>query len=224
VPRERIEIVINGVPEPTVARRVESGVPGRVQRVLFVGNLSERKGVSDLLHAMAQAPLHRVPLELVLAGGGDVEGYAALASRLGLDGRVRFNGWTGQQALAELLAQADVLVLPSHDEGLPLAILEALAHGVAVVCTPVGEIPHVLTDGQDACFVEAGDPESIAEGLLRVLKDRWLREMLERNGRALFEQRFSLDRFSASVARIHRRHFGVCSPAGQAGAAPRSPE
>lgn len=210
VPPERVEILVNGVPEPTTPRREITLRGGHRHRVLFVGNLSERKGVSALLRAMAQPEFAGMPVDLTLAGGGDVEGYRALAGRLGLGERVRFNGWTGQDEVAQLLAQADVLVLPSVDEGLPLAILEALAHGVAVVCTPVGEIPHFLTDGVHACFVRPDDPESIAQGVLKVLKDSWLRKTLESNGRALYEQQFSLDRFSAGVARIHMRHFGVC--------------
>lgn len=213
VPADRVDIVINGVPEPKVARRDPRQRVGAAQRVLFVGNLLERKGVSDLLRALSEPQFANVPLEVTLAGGGDLQAYRTMAARLGLDGHVRFNGWTPQDDIGQLLADADVLVLPSHDEGLPLAILEALAHGVAVVCTPVGEIPHVLTDGVNACFVQPGDPGSIARGLLAVLKDRWLREQLESNGRALYEQRFSLERFSDSVARIHMRHFGVCSVA-----------
>lgn len=213
VPRERVEIVINGVPEPKVPRREPAGRSGATQRLLFVGNLSDRKGVPELLQALAQPRFAGVPLELTLAGGGDLEHYGAMAESLGLRGRVRFNGWANQDALARLLAETDALVLPSHDEGLPLAILEALAHGVAVVCTPVGEIPHVLTDGVDACFVKPGDPDSIAAGLSRVLTEPVFRERLERNGRALYEQKFSLERFSASIARIHLQHFGVSSVA-----------
>lgn len=207
VPADKVEIVINGVPEPTVPRRPFT--LHDVPRVLFVGNLSERKGVSDLLQALAQKALADVPLKLTLAGGGDIAGYAAKAERLGVSNKVHFHGWAGQDELARLLAEADVLVLPSYDEGLPLAILEALAHGVAVVCTPVGEIPHVLAHRRDACFVEPGDAGSIARGLAMVLTDHELREQMERNGKALYESQFSLRHFAGSIARIHQRQFGL---------------
>ncbi|MDB5874140.1 MAG: glycosyl transferase, group 1, partial [Ramlibacter sp.] len=207
VPAKRVEIVINGVPEPSQPRAVRA--PGAPQRVLFLGNLSERKGVSDLLQALARPGFEAGPLEVVLAGGGDVAGYEAKARDLGLEDTVRFAGWCGQQQVARLMAQSDVLVLPSYDEGLPLVILEALAHGVAVVCTPVGEIPSALTDGVNARFVTPGDIDGIAAGLQQVLARPELLETLGRNGRALYERQYSLARFFASVARIHGRHFGV---------------
>ena len=214
VPPERVEIVINGVPQPRTVRRAE--VPA-VPRVLFVGNLSERKGVPELLEALAQPALANVPLQLTLAGGGDIAGFAEQARQLGVAGKVDFHGWATQEQVEQLLAQADVLVLPSLDEGLPLAILEALAHGVAVVCTPVGEIPHVLSHGHTACFVEPGAPASIARGLALVLTDDQLRERLERKGQALHQAQFSLRHFASSIARIHQQMFGLSArlPAGK---------
>jgi glycosyltransferase involved in cell wall biosynthesis len=216
VPPERVEVIFNGVPEPTCARRTAGSHP--VQQVLFLGNLSERKGVSDFLQALARPGLDTSRLQVTLAGGGDVAAYQARAQQLGIDGFVRFSGWSSQQQAARLMAQADVLVLPSYDEGLPLVILEALANGVAVVCSPVGEIPSVLEDGVTACFVQPGDIAGIAASLQRVLQEPILRQTLERNGRALYEQQFSLARFAASVAAIHQRHFGLAGQVRQSSA------
>lgn len=204
---ERVEIVINGVPEPKLARRAAD--PDTVQRVLFVGNMSDLKGVSDLLNALALPGFDPARLEVTLAGGGDIEAYQSKARQLGIDSFVHFAGWSDQQKVASLMANADLLVLPSYIEGLPLVILEAMANGVAVVCTPVGEIPLMLTEGVDACFVQPGDVAGIASGLQRVLQAPAFRETLERNGRALYEQRFSLSHFFANVARIHQRDFGI---------------
>jgi glycosyltransferase involved in cell wall biosynthesis len=221
VPAHRVDIVINGVPEPTEPRR--KAEPGGMQRVLFLGNLSERKGVSDLLHALARPGFRTDRLEVILAGGGDVSAYQAKARTLGIDGFVRFEGWCDQKKVAVLLARSDLLVLPSYDEGLPLAILEALAHGVSVVCTPVGEIPSVLTDGVNACFVPPGDVQRLAAGLQRVLQQPELLEALGRNGRALYEQHFSLSQFFASIARIHQRDFGTAAQATAARSVTREP-
>lgn len=218
VPPQRVDVVINGVPGPRLQRPAR--MAGAPRRVLFVGNLSERKGVSDLLLALALPGFAASRLEVALAGGGDVSGYQAKAAALGLGDMVKFEGWCDQQKVAQLMAQADVLVLPSYDEGLPLVILEALAHGVAVVCTPVGEIPAVLSDGVNACFVEPGDVEGLAAALQRLLREPQLLEDLGRNGRALYARQFSLSRFFASVARVHRRHFGVAGQPLQAAQPP----
>lgn len=207
VPAQRVEIVNNGVPEPTEARRESD--PDGVQRVLFVGNLSERKGLSDLLAALALPGFDRRQVDVLIAGGGDVTKYQARANALGLKHLVHFSGWVDQPDVARLMATADVLVLPSYDEGLPLVILEALANGVAVVCSPVGEIGSVLTDGVDAVFVPPGDPSALTAGLQRVLRNPVLRQTLEINGRRLYAKNYSVQRFFSEISRLHQRHFGV---------------
>ena len=207
VPSSRVEIVFNGVPAPTVPRRLVK--ENAVKRLLFVGNLSERKGVTDLLKALSRPGFEDFPLELVFAGDGDIAGYQAKANALGLEKKVRFAGWVEQAEVADLMAQADLLVLPSYDEGLPLVILEALGNGVAVVCTPVGEIPSVLQHGITACLVEPGDVNGLAASLQSLLRQPDLIQALEKNGKALYEQKFSLSRFFFNIAQIHKRSFGV---------------
>jgi glycosyltransferase involved in cell wall biosynthesis len=209
VPSNRVEVIINGVPEPSHKRRMAS--ENAIQKVLFLGNLSQRKGVLDLLQALALPGFEPSRLEVIFAGGGDVSLYLAKARQLGVDGFVRFAGWSDQQQVAQMMAQTDVLILPSYDEGLPLVILEALANGVAVVCSPVGEIPSVLSDGVNASFVQPGDIPGIAAAIQHVLREPAYRQTLERNGRTLYERRFSLTQFFSSIAKIHQRHFGMAS-------------
>ncbi len=213
VPPERVVVVNNGVPPPQHPRRRRDrdGL-----ELLFVGNLSERKGVPELLQAMAQPALTALPVTLTLAGGGDLPAWRARADRLGLGDRVRFCGWAEGAKLGALMASADALVLPSHDEGLPLVILEAMAQGLPVVCTPVGEIPASLQDGRHALFVPPGDAPALARALARLLGDASLRERLALEGRALWQREFSVARFFSRIAAVHTRCFGVCAslPAG----------
>ncbi len=211
VPAHRIERVINGVPEPGRPRPPRALGSNATPQLLFVGNLSERKGVPELLRALALGPLAGVPLRLTLAGGGDIDRYRAIAQAMGLGDRVHFAGWTEQDQVARLMAEADLLVLPSHDEGLPLVILEALACGVPVVCTPVGEIPHVLQDRVHARFVSPGDVTGLARTLAALLADGSQRAALSQQGRALYRQSFALPRFFDQIAALHLRHFGVAA-------------
>lgn len=210
VPAHKVEIVINGVPPPTLPRRIRHREDPK--RILFLGNLTERKGVSDLLHALATPGLD-YNLAVSIAGGGDVAAYTEMAESLGIAGFVRFEGWVGQDKAAELISVADVLVLPSYDEGLPLVILEALANSVAVVCTPVGEIETVLTDGLNAHFVVPGDVNSIASALHKTLSDDTFRHRLEENGHAIYEAQFSITRFFDTIASVHKSVFGVAASA-----------
>jgi len=204
---ERVYAVLNGVPEATRPRRPD--LPHHVFRVLFLGNLSARKGVSELLQALASLPGGGERWHAVIAGGGDVEGFRAEATRRGLGSNVEFFGWARQDQAADLLAAADVLVLPSYDEGLPLVILEALANGVAVVCTPVGEIPSTLGDGKEAIFVAPRDAAALAQALARLIEEPALRQALELQGRAFYERGFSIEAFFNAVATIHQRVFGI---------------
>ena len=212
VPEAKVSMVINGVPEP--ASTSSLAFPDGRKRLLFLGNLSDAKGVSDLLLALAHPSLQISGLEVRIAGGGDLVRYQDFARQLNLQAVVRFEGWCDQRKVSALLADCDVLVLPSHDEVLPLAILEGLAHGVAVVTTPVGEIPSLLTHGSTAVFVKPGDPESIAAGLDDVLRQPERRQLLGQNGRSLYQERFCLEKFFGNVADVHKRHFGVASRMG----------
>ena len=215
----QVRIVLNGVPPPSVPRAAlsTSGANGGANggdkaRILFLGNLTERKGVSDLLQALTRSRQAQAgQVDAVFAGGGDVAAYQAKLAAMGLQGSARFVGWADQAQASQWMASADVLVLPSYDEGLPLVILEALANGVAVVCTPVGEIGSTLTDGEHALFVQPGDVAGLAAALDRVLSDTGLRERLEQQGHALYRAQFSLAHFADAVAEVHQQVFGVRS-------------
>lgn len=245
VPAERVYEVTNGVPGPrsltacgargagsagaagaapgapmdgvNAAGRSEGAAKARTRHLLFVGNLSQRKGVPELLRALALPALAGLPLHATFAGGGEVERFREQALALGLASRVTFTGWASQAQVAALLVGADVLALPSYDEGLPLAVLEALGSGVPVVCTPVGEIPHLLQDGRHALLVQPGDADALAHALSRVLCEPMLAAALASEGRALYEARFSLASFAEAVAQVHARCFGVRAAPGTAG-------
>lgn len=209
VPASQVHTIINGVPEPGELPLARPDGPPH--RALFLANLSHAKGLPDLLQALALPELDTSGLMVTIAGGGNVAAYQAQAQALGVDHLVQFEGWCDQRKVSRLLAESDLLVLPSHDEVMPLAILEAVAHGVAVVTTAVGEIPSLLTDGVDAVFVTVSSPASIAAGMQKVLKTPGLRQTLAANGRALYRRHLCLSSFFTQIAGVHQLHFGVAS-------------
>ena len=92
-----------------------------------------------------------------------------LAADLGLAGRVHFLGQ--RRDIPDLLAALDIFVLPSHSEGVSLALLEAMAAGLPVIATAVGGLPEVVTDGENGLLIPPKDPEALAAALARLLAD-----------------------------------------------------
>jgi glycosyltransferase involved in cell wall biosynthesis len=201
VPPARIRVIYNGVPA-TVAKPLESAQDARFH-LLFVGNLHERKGVRDLLHACARPDVKARDIALTIAGGGPVEMYRALAADLGIGDHVTFTGWIGQDDARALMVNSDALILPAYDEGLPLVILEALASRTAVICTPVGSIPEVLEDRRTALFVTPGDAAGIEAAVLALCDNPDLRRELSLAGAALYDRLFTMEAFARSIGSLY---------------------
>jgi glycosyltransferase involved in cell wall biosynthesis len=162
-PGATLMVVANGVSMPATADTVaQTGPP----RFVFLGNLGRRKGVHVLLQAAAAA---RQPWQVNLAGGEEEPGFAAWArteiARLNLTDRVHLLGPVVGQAKIDLLAGAQGFVLPSLAEGLPMALLEAMAMGLPVVVSAVGAMPEVVRPGVEGCVVPPEDAPALAAAL-----------------------------------------------------------
>ncbi|MEQ9318337.1 MAG: glycosyltransferase, partial [Polyangiaceae bacterium] len=137
--------------------------------ILFVGRLSVRKGAVDLLEAFADVHRRHPEAQLVLVGGGDDE--RRLRDRVEREGLpVRFTGFLRPDEIPVWMGASDVVTLPSHAEGTPNVVLEALASGRRVVASAVGGIPAVLTDAQLGELVPARAPQTLADALCRSLE------------------------------------------------------
>lgn len=198
---ERLSVVPNAVPGPS---RVPDR-PSRPPRLLFLGLVGRRKGTADLLEALATPELAGLPWEATVAGNGEVESLQARAQELGIAERVRFTGWLGPEDVARELSDADVFVLPSYAEGLPLAVLEAMAYGLAVVTTPVGAIPEVIEDGDTGLLVPPGDPPALAGALTRVIRDEPLRASLAANARRQWERDHDIKAGARRMVALYER-------------------
>ena len=203
---DRVEVLPNAAPEPEPAGAAAppgDAVDGRPVRLLFLGRLGDRKGVPELLRALADPSVRGLGWAAVLAGDGEVDRFRAEIEVLGLEDRVRVAGWVGEDEARRLLAASDVLVLPSRNEGLPVAVLEAMAHGLAGVATPVGAIPDAVVDGDTGLLVPPGDVRALAGALARVIADPALRRALGGRARTRFEAGFSLRAHADGLARIY---------------------
>jgi len=207
---ERAVVLHNAVPDPGPPPE-RSGRPGPT-RLLFLGHLSARKGVGELLAALARPALSARDWRLDLAGGGEVERFRARARELGLSERCRFHGWLGQEATFELLRRADILVLPSHAEGQAMALLEAMAHGLAILATPVGAHLEAVTDGVSALLVPPGDVDALEAGLVRLIDEPELRARLGRAARARWLEAFAIEGYARRLAGLYTKALALSPP------------
>lgn len=173
---------------------------------LFVGRVSQRKGIWDLLDAVQTAGLPK-GTRLVVAGDGEVE---QLRHRIAVNPppiRVDVLGWTPHSDLAALFGEAWAVVLPSYNEGLPMALLEGMAAGRAVIATPVGAVPDLVRHGKNGLLTRPGDPESLGACLRRLASDRELSRALGAQGRRDVTFRYSEQ---VVVAQLADQYWAAC--------------
>ncbi|RZA35641.1 MAG: glycosyltransferase family 4 protein [Lysobacteraceae bacterium] len=184
-PRARVVVIPNSVPLPPAGPdRAEPG------RILFLGQVEPRKGIHELVEALALLAPRFPQARLAIGGQGELEQVRRRAEQLGVADRIEELGWVTAGRKGEELARAAVFCLPSHAEGLPMALLEAMAAGKAVVSTGVGGIPDALHDGDNGLMVEPGNVEALARALGRLLGDEDERRRLGARARATIEQEF----------------------------------
>jgi glycosyltransferase involved in cell wall biosynthesis len=222
VPRQHVAALPNGIDcapfsrVPTRRSRAEYPL-----RLVYVGRLAREKGLYETLQGMRLARDLGVMSHLVIGGDGpEAAGLARSVRMLGLSGRVTFVGPVFGEDKVSLLAGADVAILPSYAEGLPYALLEAMAAGVPVLATPVGAIPDVVTHGIHGLLVRERDGLAIGEAIASLARDRERLSWMSRACRKRIQAAFSIDRVARDLAAHYEALAGgtVAAHAGVPGA------
>ncbi len=183
--------------------RAELGIPDDEVLVVTVANLRAEKGYDVLLDAARRVADRRLPIRFVAAGQGSLEDeLVARRDELELGERFRFLGYRSD--VLRLLAAADVFVLPSHQEGLPVVLMEAMSMGLAIVATSVGGVPQVITDGTNGLLVPPGDAGALARAIESVAVDLDLRRLLGRRAKQ-DSAAFDAARASGEIEQVYRR-------------------
>jgi glycosyltransferase involved in cell wall biosynthesis len=166
------------------------------------GRLVELKGIEYLLSA-ASALRHDFPnLRLEIAGSGPLrEKLESVASQTGLGDRVKFLGWIDD--IQSILPRWDIFVMPSLEEGFPIAALDAMAAGLPVVATRVGGVPELIEDGTTGWLVPPRDIESLGSRLRVLLSDRELRVRMGAAGYARIRDHFSTAHMTKNFAQLY---------------------
>ena len=186
VPKERVDVHHNAVKpfvpasaEEVVELRTRLAIPEEAAVILTVGRLSREKGHIDLIEALVrvhQANRKRVVRLVIVGDGREREHIQHRAHQAGIANLIIMPGH--QSEIAKYYSAADLVVLPSHSEGCPNVLLEAMSAGIATVATRVGGVPEIATPEQDSLLVEKGDCDAMARAINRLLDNPRLRECL----------------------------------------------
>lgn len=216
IPRTKISVIHNGrdleryhplgAQERAETRRA-LGLGGD-PALLVLARLDDQKGHRFLIDAIGQLVRRWPRLTALFAGDGPLkDALSAQCAALGLGGRVRFLGY--RDDIPRLLAAADVVVLPSLYEGLPLAAIEALAAGRPLVASAVDGTPEVVIDGETGLLVPPADPLALAAAIERILADPPLAARLGEAGRQHVQQNFGLRRQVEETIAVYRELTGA---------------
>lgn len=212
--RRRARVVVHGIdqslsPEvaaerPTIRRRIRKqlAVPDDDLLALTVAGLRAEKGYDLLLEAAHVVVGRNLPIRFAAAGDGTLAGeLRARHKALGLGESFRFLGH--RTDILELMAAADVVVLPSHQDGLPVVVMEATSIGTPIVATAQGGLPQAIEDGVNGLLVPPGDPDALVDALARLAADTHL---LAELGRGALERRAAFDvaRSTAEIEDLYR--------------------
>ena len=183
--------------------------------LLFLGWLESEKGIFELLEASLLLSKKAYSFRLLIAGRGHAEEEArAFVDSKGLKTYIEFVGWVGDEDKHCLLARTDILILPSWAEGFPNAIIEAMAAKLAVIVTTVGNVPDLLSDGQQAILVPPKDIPSLANAIELLLLDQSFRLQLAHRGHVFASETFSVNQgvlkltslIDAAIIESHKRN------------------
>lgn len=166
VPHEQIVVLPNPVcvPNPIPHRSYRKRIT-----FAYLGIIDKRKGAFDLLEAIRRLPQNTLQIcHFIFAGNGEVSRLRRLVDSSNLSNVVTVLDWLDARKRNQLLAEADSFVLPSHNEGLPMALLEAMSWSLPPICTPVGSIPDIVVDGGNGLFVQPGDIAAISAAIERL--------------------------------------------------------
>jgi glycosyltransferase involved in cell wall biosynthesis len=221
VPEQELVRLPNGIDTrpfarvPTVRTRAEYPL-----RLVYIGRLDRDKGLYEALQGLRLACELGVDARLIVAGRGPEEGrLRRYAQALGIAARAAFIGPVFGDEKVKILATADLMILPSYAEGLPYALLEAMAAGIPVIATPVGAIPDVVTPNTHGLLVPPRDGRAIAQALVKLNGDREQLSWMSRACRRRIQAAYSIDRLAAELSMHYAALVDGLSPAG-AGAAP----
>ncbi|MDY7036653.1 MAG: glycosyltransferase family 4 protein [Thermodesulfobacteriota bacterium] len=197
----RVQVIENGINLDQFPTKKVNPHPTLSNQILFLGRIGQRKGIYDIIEAATL--LLPAKYKFTLAGDGEIHQVKKLVLHRKLQDIIDVPGWVDHKRKATLLRQADLFLLPSYHEGLPISILEAMASYLPVIATPVGGIPQLVKHNENGYLVPPGDHKALANAIEKIFSDpeRWAR--FSRRSRQIVQQNFSMARVKNDLSRLY---------------------
>jgi len=206
-PSARITVIENAIGLPMALTDRRTRPKDQACHFIVLARMDTWKGIDDALTAAGLLDERGVAFRLTLAGPEGSAGDTATLTRkiesLGLSQCVAYVGAVDGETKECLLESADAYVMPSHNEGMPLSVLEAFAHGLPIVATSVGAIPEIIENGVCGKLVSPQSPSQLADAMASLVNSSKLRQSMGEAARRLAEARFGLDRFERNLIALY---------------------
>ncbi len=178
------------------------------KQILFLGEIGKRKGCYDIPEIYGRVLEKGERLPLIMAGDGELAEVKKLFEDRDLLESVSFPGWVRGADKDKCLKESGIFLFPSYYEGMPMAVLEAMAYGMAIVTTRVGGIPHLLEDGVSGYLCEPGDIEGLSKRLLELSKDGDKRRKMGERARQKAIEEYSMESHIKKLMDLYDRVKG----------------
>ncbi len=218
VPKENIKVVYNGCDLNTFTfnheyhriYRNKLNISEKDKVITFVGELKENKGVYELIGAFKNLLMHHQKLHLLLVGeGSEHSNLKQIITVDNLENRVHFIGNKPHNEIANWLSVSDIFVLPTHYEGLPNVVLEAMSCGLPVVASNVGGIPEIIESGKNGILTKSKNVNSLTKSINYLLINEETANNLGSAGRKTIESKFSWERNAKDMVQVYREVLSV---------------
>jgi len=208
IPSEKVKVLNNAIHGPdnrgahTGDLLREIGIKKGSRLVVSLGRLTRLKGYDLLIKAFKKVLVDMPDTVLLIGGDGEEKDrLIKLVESYGLKENIRLLGMVSE--IHELLEACDLYVNSSRWEGLPMTLLEAMAHGKPMVATSVGGNPEVVLDGVTGILVQPDDPQGLANAIIRMMKDDAFRRKAGKAALSLFTQKYTIEKHCQTLAKYY---------------------
>lgn len=198
---KRVQVVYNAVPDFT-GGMIEARPMSGPLHICFAGEVGQRKGVDILVAALSKLD-EDVDWRCTIAGNGDAAAYRKVLVESGRADKVEFTGWIETERMHAILRSADVVVLPSRGEALPISLIEGAAAGAALVTTAAGASAEICENGVSG-FVIAPSAEELCDALTMLARDRAMLLRMQSAARARYLERFTVGQMAAGLVKAYK--------------------